>query len=486
MRSDPLSAASRRHQRRARAAELDSLALILTLVRSGQAQTRQKLERASGLGRAVVADRVATLIERGLLTEEGLAESTGGRAPRRLHFGSSAGYVLTASLGTTTLGVGLADLAGHLRIEHHEPADVTRGAETTIARVVELFEWMLSEYPVPGDPWAVSLALPGLVATPDGRTATNVTLNLIRGWADFPVHGRLVERFGAPVFIGNEVHLMALGELRAGHGIGRGDLIFVKVGTGISAGLCADGRIHRGSRGFAGDIGHVAVMEQDAPTCRCGNRGCLEALAAGVAIAREGQAAAADGRSPYLTQLRASGASISSAHVGAAADRGDAFSTELLSRSGNLVGGALATLIAGYNPSIVVVGGGVAQSGSVFIAAVRDGIYRRSRSFTTENLPIVSSELGKTAGLIGGASAALDELFERDRLATWITHGSPRHVAKDEADGPRRAPLPRSIGLVADPHPDGWRNEVSRPRPSGASVTAPTAPHPMHHERPTT
>lgn len=445
--------ASRRQ--RARAAERDSLALVLTLVRSGQARTRQEIERASGLGRAIVADRVSTLVDRGLLSEAGLAASTGGRAPRHLRFNSSAGYVLAASLGSTTLGVGLADLSGALLIEHHEPADVTQGARKTVSRIIELFEWMLGEYPAPGDAWAISLALPGLVGSANGHSDEDVTLNLVPGWGDYPVHRRLRERFDAAVFIGNEVHLMALGELKAGHGVGRDDLIFVKIGTGISAGLCSDGRIHRGATGFAGDIGHVAVADDHEVICRCGNHGCLEALAAGVAIAREGRAAASDGRSPYLAQLLESGITISAAHVGAAADRGDQFSAKLVARAGHLVGESLATLIAGYNPSVVVVGGGVAQSGVIFIAAVRDGIYRRSRSLTTDNLLLLPSELGKTAGLIGGASAALDDLFEREHLATWVALGTPRHVrvnAEHETlvpTPPEAATLPREAAHAA-------------------------------------
>ena len=419
---------------RSRAAERDSLALVLSLIRAGQAETRQEIERHSGLGRAVVADRVATLVAHNLVAEAGLAASTGGRAPRHLQFNASAGHVLVASLGSTTLGVGLADLSGGLLIEHHEPADITRGAERTVRRVMELFEWMISEYPLPGDAWAISVALPGLVGGTPDRSDEPVTLNLIPGWGDHPVRERLRDRFDAPVFIGNEVHLMALGELRAGHGVGRDDLIFVKVGTGIGAGLCTEGRIHRGAAGFAGDIGHVAVDLDSDVVCRCGNRGCLEALAAGVAIARQGQAAAADGKSPYLAQLLESGTTISAAHVGSAASRGDPFSAELLARAGRLVGESLATLVAGYNPSVVVVGGGVAQAGSIFIAAIRDGIYRRSRSLTTDNLPLVASELGKTAGLIGGAAAALDDLFARERLATWITQGSPRHASGRSID----------------------------------------------------
>jgi predicted NBD/HSP70 family sugar kinase len=353
----------------------------------------------------------------------------------------------------------LADLSGRLLIEHHEPADVTRGAETTTRRIIELFEWVLGEYPVPGNAWALSLALPGYVGSPGGHVADVVNLNLVPGWAGYDVRTLLGGRFNAPVFIGNEVHLMALGELRAGHGVGRSDLLFVKVGTGISAGLCSDGRIHTGWMGFAGDIGHVAPPDAPSIACRCGYRGCLEAIAAGPAIAREASHAAAAGKSPYLARLLASGTPITAAHVGAGADDGDAYCTGSLVRSGNLVGAALATLVAGYNPSIVVMGGGVAQSGAVFVEAVRDGVFRRSRSLTTEKLAIVQSELGKTAGLIGGASAALDKLFERDYLASWIIDGHPPgHQPRLGVDGSQISRVTVLATPPPVPHADGSRD----------------------------
>jgi predicted NBD/HSP70 family sugar kinase len=425
--------------RRARAAERESLAQIVNLVRSGTATTRHDLERVSGLGRAVVADRLATLLRSGLIVEEGLGPSTGGRAPRQVRFNSGAGYVLVSSLGTTTLGVGLADLSGQLLIEHHEPADVTRGPEATMGRVDELFGWMLDEHPAAREAWAVVLGVPGLVGPAAGRLGAGTRLQQMPGWTNFPVYEHLSSRYDAPALLANEVHLMALGELRSGYGVGRDELIFVKIGTGISAGLCADGRIHRGASGYAGDIGHVAVLEDSPTICRCGNTGCLEAVAGGTAIAREGDAAARDGRSPYLAAQLSAGAVITAAHVGAAANMGDPFSLELISRSGRLVGETLATLITAFNPSLVVVGGGVAQAGGVLLAAIRDGIYRRSRSVATENLRLVRSELGKTAGLVGGALAALDDLFAPSYLKAWVEHGSPRMSAIGGAGSRQRA-----------------------------------------------
>ena len=440
--------------------EREGLVRVLGLVRSGKVATRQELEAVSGLGRAVVADRVATLMARGLIEDGDLGTSTGGRAPRHVRFRATAGHLLVASLGSTTLGVGLADLSGNLLVEHHEPADAALGAEKTLDRVDALFDWMLEEHPDARDTWGIGLAVPGLVELPGGKMSSKVTLHRMPGWRDYPVARHLGGRHGVPVWMDNEVHLMTLGEYHAGRGVGESDLLFVKIGTGISAGLCSNGRVHRGAHGFAGDIGHVAVADDASVICRCGNTGCLEALAGGTAIAREAQEAAAAGRSPYLAEVLAGGQQVTATHVGMAANRGDPFSIELLSRSGRLVGETLATLVNAYNPSMVIVGGGVAQAGEILISAVREALYRRSRSLTTQSLQIVRAEMGRTAGLVGAALAVVDELFAPDYLRTWIDHGSPAHhvesgativQSREGAAGgrPGRRPTASGVGIPA-------------------------------------
>jgi predicted NBD/HSP70 family sugar kinase len=379
----------------------------------------------SGLGRAAVSDRVATLMAAGLVEEGELGASTGGRSPRQVRFNASAGQVLVASLGTTTLGVGLADLSGRLLVEHHERTDVTLGAEPTLDRIEELFDWMLQEREAAGDTWAIGLALPGVIEHSSGRLSSPLTLHLVPGWVRYPLIERLNNKFRARVSIDNEVHLMALGELRAGRGVGNPNLVYLKVGTGISAGLCLDGQIYRGAQGYAGDIGHVAVTDDDSTVCRCGNTGCLEAVAGGAAIARQANEGAEQGKSPYLADIISSGRSATAADVGMAAQRGDPFSIELLTRCGRLVGETLATVVTAHNPSLVLVGGGVAQVGEILVAAIREAVYRRSRSLATRELQIGRAGMGKSAGLVGAAVSAVDELFSWDHLRSWIEFGSP-------------------------------------------------------------
>jgi predicted NBD/HSP70 family sugar kinase len=436
-------------RRRIRAERL-SLARVLELIRSGRAETKQQVERLSGLGRAAVADRIGALIRTGLVEEGELGTSTGGRAPRRIQFRSGAGHVLVASVGSTTLGVGLADLSGRLLVEHHEPWTSTSGAERALERLDALFDWMLEEHPAARQVWGIGLSVQGPVELSRGRLGSRPTIHLMPGWQASAIREHLTARYGVRVWIDNEVHLMALGELRAGRGAPDGDLLFVKIGTGISAAFCPGGQVYRGAHGYAGDIGHVSIADDSTVICRCGNTGCLEVLAGGAAISREGQRAADDGRSPTLAGLAQSGHTITAADVGMAAHRGDPVSVEILSHSGALIGSSLATLVNAFDPSLVVVGGGVAQAGEILIAAMREALYRRSRSLATQDLRIVRSEMGKSAGLIGAAVAAVQELFAPEVLNGWIEHGSPTRVLAEKE-------VPMSALISADPNGEGPR-----------------------------
>jgi predicted NBD/HSP70 family sugar kinase len=417
--------------------ELGTLITVLDLVRTGAATTRQEIEAQAGLGRAVVTDRVATLIAMGLVKEGDLGPSTGGRAPRQVRFREGAGFILVAAIGNTSLGAGLADLGGRLLVEHHERSGVDEGAEHTLDRLEELFDWILSEHAVGDSLWGIGLSVVGPVELPNSETGSGAVVHLAPDWAENPVADRLAARFHVPAWVDNDAHLMALGELRAGRGVGRSDLLYLKIGTSISAGLVSNGQVHRGANGYAGDIGHVVVADE--VLCRCGNVGCLDAVAGGLAIARDAGLAVAHGRSPYLAQLAMQGIVPTAAEVGMGAYRGDPYCIELLARCGQLIGATLATLVAAYNPSLVVVGGGVSAAGEILLSAMRESLYRRSRSLATRDVSVVRSEMGRTAGLVGAAFAVVDDLFGRERVRTWIADGRPARVGESQGsnDGAR-------------------------------------------------
>ena len=406
---------------------LEALVNVLDVLRLGSAETRPEIMQRTGLGRAVTVQRVEELIDRGLLEEAGLGSSSGGRSPRALRFRARAGHILVADLGATSIGVGISDLAGSLVAQHEEPADIVDGPGAILARVDELFaELLTGTVDDLNELWGIGIGVPGPVEFATGRPASPP---IMPGWDDFAIREWFSARYRVPVWVDNDVNLMALGEYRAGVARGHDAAIFIKVGTGIGAGILIDGRLHRGAQGAAGDVGHFQMTDDISIVCRCGRVGCLEALAGGAALAREGESAAREGRSSILARVSAERGRIEASDVAWAATHGDAVSYELIAAAGRRIGRMVASLVNALNPSLVVIGGGVAGVGDSLIAAVREVVYARSLPLATRDLLIVRSSLGDEAGRIGAANIVADELFSRARIASWLPAGSPAGLA---------------------------------------------------------
>ena len=196
------------------------------------------------------------------------------------------------------------DLDGRILGHHDEPARIEDGPERGLDRVDALFDSLLrTTQDIPGRLWGVGIGVPGPVEFASGRP---ISPPIMPGWDGYPIRERFAHRYRAPVWVDNDVNVLALGEWRSGVAPGHDNVVVIKIGTGIGAGIISDGRLHRGAQGSAGDVGHIQVVDDPSVVCRCGNIGCLEALAGGAAIGRAGQAAALEGRS---TRLRAASTS---------------------------------------------------------------------------------------------------------------------------------------------------------------------------------
>lgn len=405
------------------AGQYDALVEVLDQVRDGRARTRPEIMSRTGLSRAIVAQRVAELVSRGLLEEAEFGPSTGGRAPRILRFRADSGFVLAADLGATHVTVAAADLSGRLLAHHEEPSDIAAGPEVVLGRVRELFDQLLaSRDHSTGRLWGIGLGVPGPVEFSSGRP---VAPPIMPGWDGYPVRDVLAERYDVPVWVDNDVNVMALGEVRAGIARDHELVVFVKIGTGIGAGIVERGRLLRGAQGAAGDVGHIQVTDDASVICRCGKIGCLEALAGGGAIARRAEEAARSGRSPVLADLLAQHERLSARDVAYAASHGDHVALELFDEAGRLVGAMLAGVVNLLNPSLIVIGGGVARVGDSLLASIRHTVYGRSLPLATRELVIQRGALGHRGGVIGAASMVVDELFSRTRLPLWLDTGHP-------------------------------------------------------------
>ncbi|WP_309086664.1 ROK family protein [Chelativorans sp.] len=393
-----------------------SLSLVLNLIREGRATTRHELERSSELGRAVIADRIAALMDLGLLREGELGPATGGRAPRHMRFRADAGSILVSAIDQSSIAVGVADLSGRLLFEHHEAADLAEGPEAILGRLAMLFAWMMEEGDRPA-PWGIGLAMPGAVEKTGVPFAAVPVMSSLQSWSSYPFVERLITRLGAPVWVRSGVQSMTMGEFKAGAGQPAPDMIYVKLGRSISAGLISEGRLHRGAEGATGMIGHTRIGDA-----------ILEAVAGADALSHQARTAAKSGESRYLTQALERQGDVSVVDVGHGAQLGDIFCVELLTRCGRMVGEALAPLANMLNPSLIVIGGVVAETGDSLLAGIREAVYRLSHPLVTRDLRIVRSQMGASSGLVGAAQVVIEELFSPTLLQGWITQGSPlRH-----------------------------------------------------------
>jgi glucokinase-like ROK family protein len=398
---------------------------VVQRVRELGSTTRADLGRSLGVGRGVVNQRLGVLRDLGLVEEGGVRTSSGGRAPRELRFRGVAGYVLVADLDAKAFAAGVTDLSGRLLASEELPSDVADGPSVVLDRVADAWERLCRSTGIPLDQvWVIGLGVPGPVEFSSGRPFAPP---IMPGWDAYDVRGHLGGRFSVPVWVDNEVNLEALGEARAGSGTGVTDLVFVKLGLGIGAGVISGSRLHRGAQGAAGDIGHVAVVDEG-ELCPCGNTGCLEVVAGGAALIRrvhERAAGPAGEAGARLGSLVAGGEPLSVADLTAAGAQGDPLALDLLTQSARLVGGTLATLVNFFNPSRLVVGGELVQGSDLVLSTIREVVYGRSLPLATRNLVIGRSTLGPTAGLVGAAAMAVDELLADRRFHAWAPHRSP-------------------------------------------------------------
>jgi predicted NBD/HSP70 family sugar kinase len=400
------------------------LAAVLEAIRSEEGITQPALIERVGLGRSVVAQRVGELESLGLVETSGLGPSTGGRAPRRLRLRAEAGYVLGVDVATNELLVAISDLAGNLLATRHEEGDVSDGPEAIFTAVERMGNELLDETGARDNLWSVGLGMPGPVAFDDGEATAMPTMP---DWDRFPTRARLAATWSAPVWMDNRVNLSALGERRVNPlAAASQHTVYLGGGEAIGAAVVVDGRIYRGSRGLAGEIGHVPVPEAGDMVCRCGNVGCLDLVAGRSALVRDGRLLAETGQSPALAAILGSNGEIRPVDITLAADDGDAAARALLHRSARLLGNSLATLVSVFNPDLVVLGGGMARARAHLIAVIRETIYRRAHPSATRDLRIEPSAVDmEIAGVIGAVQFAVDEIFGPEHLPLWLDHRSP-------------------------------------------------------------
>jgi predicted NBD/HSP70 family sugar kinase len=364
---------------------------LFQILRDGIPRTRAELATTTGLSRSTVSVRLDALLEIGLVGPVETAASTGGRPPAQVALRPTARIVVAADIGASHGRVAVTDLTGTRLAMAEAKIEIAEGPVPILEWLIDRVDALLDEIGRErGDVVAIGIGLPGPVEFSTGRPANPP---IMRGWDGFDVPTWIHQHIEAHVLVDNDVNIAALGERE--HAWQHVDhLLFVKVATGIGSGIVSEGRLQRGAQGTAGDIGHVRVSSAGDVPCHCGNTGCLEAVASGPAIAR---------------RLRERGHDVqSSEDILELVARSDIDAIGAVRQAGRDIGEVLATCVSLMNPSVIALGGSIAQVGEHLLAGVREVVYSRSMPLATEHLVIVQSRAGSAAALHGASALAID------------------------------------------------------------------------------
>lgn len=375
-----------------------NLERVVRAVRLAGSLTQAEIARTTGLSAATVSNIVRELKEAG--TVEVTDTSAGGRRARSVSLSGDAGIVIGVDFGHTHLRVAVGNLAHQVLAEEAEPLDVDASWVEGFDRAEALVGRLVAGIGVGRDKViGVGLGVPGPIDVESGTLGSTA---ILPGWAGINPRRELSERLGVPVYVDNDANLGALGELVWGSGRGVKDLAYIKVASGVGAGLVINGQIYRGPGGTAGEIGHI-TLDESGPVCRCGNRGCLETFAA----ARYVLPLLQSSHGPELTMER----------VVELARGGDPGCRRVITDVGRHIGSGVASLCNLLNPSRVVLGGSLADAGELVLAPIRESVGRYAIPSAARQLSVLTGSLGGRAEVLGALALVLSEMGDSTLLA---------------------------------------------------------------------
>nr|BBH92049.1 transcriptional regulator [Thermogemmatispora argillosa] len=376
---------------------------LRTIVREGPL-ARIDLAQRIGLTAAAISHITRELIEDGLLREVGTQRGKRvGASAILLDLPEEAPIIGAIHQGVSAIRIALCTLRGRVLARRQVSTPRPISPEETVTLIEQQLQELLAETGyTQASLIGIGAGVVGLVDSERGLVKRAPSL----GWEKVPLAELLAKRLGSPVAIENNVRAMALGEALLGQGRFWPDFAFVYVGTGIGSGLIVNGQPYRGAHGSAGEIGHITV-DPAGERCACGNRGCLETVAAEPAIVRlasaQGLGSLAEASSPKEAVRR----------LALLAREGDQAACAVVRTCGESLGIALSTLTDIFNPSRIVLHGAIAAAGDLFFSAVSTCLHQRAFLTKDESVELVAPTFGEDAGIIGAASVALEALVLR-------------------------------------------------------------------------
>ena len=368
------------------------LRVVDALRREGSA-SRSDLMRLTGLSRTTITTLLGDLQERGMVVESEVEPRGGrGRPAMLLRLGRTAGAALGIDFGHRHLRVAVADLSSTVLAERRTDLDVDTAAGRALDSAAGMVREVLAEAGIPIEQViGAGMGLPGPIDRRTGLVGSSV---ILPGWVGLNAAEQLASRIKIPVDVDNDANLGALAEFTLGAGRGMDDVIYVKVASGIGAGIILGGKLHRGVTGNAGEIGHVQVRS-DGAVCRCGNRGCLETVASVPSV---------------LSVLRpVHGPRLSLPGMLELAAARDPGTLRVINDAGREVGRALGDLCNSLNPEAIIVGGDLGGAGESLLDGIRESVDRRAQPGAASAVSVMQGVLGERAEVLGALTLVIGD-----------------------------------------------------------------------------
>ncbi len=352
--------------------------------------------RITGLSRTTITTLLGDLQERGMVVDgeaEPRAERAGrGRPATLLRLAPTAGAALGVDFGHRHLRVAVADLSSTVLAERRADLEVDTAADLALDTAQQLIAEVLEEAGLTIDRViGAGMGLPGPIDRRTGRVGSSV---ILPGWLGLNAAEQLTRRLSVHVDVDNDANLGALAEYTLGAGRGLEDVIYVKVSSGIGAGIILGGKVHRGVTGNAGEIGHVQVRAEGV-VCRCGNRGCLETVASVPALLG------------ILRPVHGDGLGLQA--MLELAGEGDPGALRVINDAGRAVGHALGDLCNSLNPAAIIVGGDLSAAGTPLLSGIRESVDRHAQPGAAEAVTVKRGVLGDRAEVLGALTLVIGD-----------------------------------------------------------------------------
>lgn len=399
------------------------VAEVVRLIRQRVATTRPELARVLRLGRNVISDRIQMAEQIGLVRPSSGARSRTGRRAEVWEFCAEAGTVLVATVGAGSFSVALTRLDGVVLARTTQSWDLNQGPDASVARIADVMRELLGEAGLER-PWAIGIGLPVPIDAATGRNVDPVAPSAMsyRWPTGFDVRAWFVEQFRTPTWVDSVINFTTLGAVEAPGA--PGDLVYVRIGTGLGAGLVSGGRVHRGATSVAGELNHVTMSDDPDRVCLCGRIGCLETYAGGWAMLGDARRAAARGDSPHLARI-AGTRELTVADLDEGVRLSDPASVEIVVRAATMLGRALATVVTLFNPARVVLGGSSIARNELLLSVVERTVQTFTLPASFAAVELVPGEPDNQEALRGGAVLVAGRLLSAENLPRWGALGSP-------------------------------------------------------------